>query len=105
MKYVKKLRLSRNFFDFRPAPELISQKELVLGHQCAGRGKDYAYIYTPYGLPIEAELPVMGDGPLRLSWYDPRTGEEIRGKILPGKKALLVPPESGKGKGLDSSHR
>ena len=40
----------------------------------------------------------MGDGALRLSWYDPRTGEEIREKILPGKKALLVPPESGKGK-------
>ena len=98
MKYVKKLRLSRDFFDFRPAPELISQKELVLGHQCAGRGKDYAYIYTPYGLPIETDLSVMGDGPVRLSWYDPRTGEEIREKILPAKKALLVPPESGKGK-------
>lgn len=98
MKYVKKLRFSREFFDFRPAPELICQKDMVLGHQCAGRGKDYAYIYTPYGLPIEAELGEMGKGPVRLSWYNPRTGEEINEKILPSKKTLLVPPESGKGR-------
>lgn len=98
MKYVKKLRFSREFFDFRPAPELICQKDMVLGHQCAGRGKDYAYIYTPYGLPIEAELGEMGKEPVRLSWYNPRTGEEINEKILPSKKTLLVPPESGKGR-------
>lgn len=98
MKYVKKLRLSRDFFDFRPAPELIFQKELVLGHQCAGRGKDYAYIYTPYGLPIETDLSVIGDGPVRLSWYDPRTGEEIREKILPAKKLCWFRRKAVKGK-------
>lgn len=97
----KKLRLSRDYFSFRPAPELIErekdQEERILEHQCAGRGKDYAYFYTPYGLPIKADLGAMGKCPLKLSWFDPRSGQEITEKVLPPKKVLLVPPTSGKG--------
>ena len=94
--------MERSFAASRGGANEICEKapafQRLFRFQTGSRTDFPAYIYTPYGLPIETDLSVMGDGPVRLSWYDPRTGEEIREKILPAKKALLVPPESGKGK-------
>ena len=97
IKYIKKLRLSRDYFSFRPAPELITQELLPPAYQCSGKGDGYAYIYTPYGLSIEANLNSLEWKGVKLSWYNPRTGEEVLENILPTKKCLLVPPSSGKG--------
>lgn len=97
MKYLKKLRLSRDYFSFRPAPELIAQAVLPPAYQCSGKGEGYAYIYTPYGLPIEANLESLGWEGVKLSWYNPRTGEEVLENILPTGRRLFVSPSSGKG--------
>lgn len=97
IKYIKKLRLSRDYFSFRTAPELITQELLPPAYQCSGKGDGYAYIYTPYGLSIEANLNSLEWKGVKLSWYNPRTGEEVLENILPTKKCLLVPPSSGKG--------
>ena len=97
VQYVKKLRLSRNYFDFHPAPELIADNAKGLAYQCAGKGSDYAFIYTPLGLPINANIEQMGSDMIKASWFNPRTGEEQVYKILPAKNTCFVPPSYGPG--------
>gem|GEM_PF-2519357 len=97
VQYVKKLRLSRNYFDFHPAPELIADHAKGLAYQCAGKGSDYAFIYTPLGLPINANIERMGSDIIKASWFNPRTGEEQVYKILPAKNTCFVPPSYGPG--------
>ena len=91
------LRMCRDYFSFRPAPELVEDDGAVMAHIAAGRGTDYAYIYTPLGQPIRAQLQRMEGKILRASWFDPRTGEEKPFAILPARETLLVPPTQGKG--------
>ena len=93
--YLKQLRLRRGFFEFRPAPELVCDDIAVGGHIAAARGDDYAYIYTPQGQPIRANLDLLGGKIIRSSWFNPRTGEEFLFKLLPPKQALFVPPSYG----------
>ncbi len=97
-KFAKQLRLSRPYFEFRHAPELVADDTADMAHQAAGRGEDYAFIYTPQGLPIRAFLDKLdGQRPIRASWFDPRTGkEEIFGVFAP-RETLFVPPSRGKG--------
>lgn len=91
------LRLSRPYFEFRAAPELVQDDPAVMAHQAAGRGESYAYFYSPLGLPIRAYLDKLGGSILKASWFDPRTGKEEAFAILPPKETLFVPPSSGKG--------
>lgn len=99
MGYLKKLRLSHDYFSFRNAPELIAENFEGMGHMNAGRGDDYGYIYSPLGVPFTVDLGALGKaGFLRASWFDPRTGESEIFAILPAYgKTLLAPPTQGKG--------
>ena len=65
----------------------------------AGKGRDYAYIYTPLGLPFTAALDLFeGAKQVRALWFDPRTGEESVFAILPAEgKTVVAPPTQGKG--------
>jgi hypothetical protein len=94
---IAKLRMSRPYFEFRPAPELVADDPAAMAHQCAGRGGKYAFAYTPLGLPIRAYLDKLGGKAVRASWFDPRTGETKPFAILPPVETLLVPPSQGKG--------
>lgn len=93
--FLKTLRLKRDFFSFRPAPELTEDDPAIGGHIAAGRGADYAYIYTPQGQPIRANLDLFGGKIIRTSWFNPRTGEETFFKLFPPKPALFVSPTHG----------
>lgn len=97
IKHSVSLRLSRPYFEFRPAPELIDDDTAVMAHQSAGRGDNYAYIYTPLGMPIRAHLGKFTDKIIRAKWFDPRTGKEETFAIVPSADTLFVPPSSGKG--------
>lgn len=97
-KYAKQLRLSRPYFEFRSAPELVKDDNADMAHQSAGRGEHYAFIYTPQGLPIRAYLDKLSkDRPIRASWFDPRTGAEQVFGIFAPRETLFVPPSMGKG--------
>jgi hypothetical protein len=39
---------------------------------CLGDG--YAFVYTPYGMPIKVNLSALGWSEHSCWWYDPRTG-------------------------------
>jgi len=99
LKYLHKLRLSRPYFDFTPAPELVlnSKDDILFGRIFAARGKDYAFIYSPYGREIEVDCSQINTQFIRASWYDPRTGEERLICYLKPGKAVFVPETRGKG--------
>lgn len=96
---IKDLRLSHEYFSFRPAPELLAFQYEGMGHLAAGRGDDYGYIYTPLGLPVTVHLSEFkGSEQIRAKWFDCRCGATQVFAILPNRgKTTLVPPTQGKG--------
>lgn len=91
------LRLSRPYFSFRPAPELVEDRSNGMSHQCAGKGDGYAFLYSPLGLPLYTHLNSLGGAALRAAWFDPRTGRSQEFACVPPKDNVFVPPTSGKG--------
>lgn len=97
MQHGKNLRLKRDYFSFRPAPELLPENLSGMGHMTAGRGQGYAYVYSPLGVPFTVCLasfaPQKG---IRAAWFDPRTGEETVFAVLPARgSSLFCPPVQG----------
>jgi len=97
LKYMMQLRMSRPYFEFRSAPELLIDDSAVNAHQCAGRGDKYAFFYSPLGMPIRAKLDSFSGYAAKTAWFDPRTGNEMVEGIVPLKEVLFVPPSQGKG--------
>lgn len=99
MQHGKNLRLKRDYFSFRPAPELILHQEEGMGHITAGRGDGYAYVYSPLGLPFTLSLESFGGKKgLRALWFDPRTGKEEIFAVLPCRgSSIFAPPSQGPG--------
>lgn len=97
--YCRKLRLSRDYFSLRPAPELLVDGFAGMGHMAAAMGDGYAYFYAPLGVPFTVDLGLFGSvKQIKALWFDPRTGEEVAFAVLPPQgKTLLAPPTQGKG--------
>jgi len=72
MIHLKKLMLSRSYFDRVPDPSLIADQGKRYDYIVATRGKDYAFIYTYTGRTFT--INPFGKS-LAASWYNPRTGE------------------------------
>lgn len=99
MQHLKKLRLSRDYFSLRHAPELMCENYEGMGHMVSAVGNGYGYVYTPLGLPVTVELSqIRPANCIRAFWFNPRTGEEALFSVLPPNgRTTLVPPSSGKG--------
>lgn len=99
VKWVKELRLRRDYTSLQPAPELLVDNFNGMGQMVAAKGKDYAYVYTPLGVPFTVNLEhFAGAKCVRGAWFDPRTGKENVFAIFePGKSTFVVPPGQGKG--------
>lgn len=95
---IKELRLSRSYFDFRPAPDIVENNDeaTILGNISAARGDEYAYIYTPYGREIKANFGCFSEFKmLKISWFDPRTGDIKPFTVIKPGRAVFVPPAKG----------
>ncbi|MBR6558545.1 MAG: glycoside hydrolase family 140 protein [Clostridia bacterium] len=99
LRHLKNLRLSRPYFNFRPAPELVlnSDDDFLFGKISAARGDDYAFIYSPYGREIEVDCSQINTQFIRASWFNPRTGEEKLICYLKPRKTIFQPETWGKG--------
>jgi hypothetical protein len=76
MQHLKKLMLSRPYFDRVPDTTLVgSTQGARYDYQAATRGKDYAFIYTWNGREIEVNMGRIEGNSIRASWFDPRTSE------------------------------
>lgn len=89
--------MSRPYFEFRAAPELVADDKAAMAHIAAGRGDRYAFVYSPLGQPIRAFLDRLGGSVVKATWFDPRTAETQVFAIVPPAETLFVPPSAGKG--------
>lgn len=76
MIYLKKLMLSRPYF------ERIPDQSLIAGDQgekydmlIATRGKNYAFVYTYNGREIQINAEKLPGQKVKASWYNPRNGQ------------------------------
>lgn len=99
LKHLKELRLARDYFSFEEAPELLCENFEGMGHMVAAKGKGYAYIYSPLGMPFNVDLSKFDGGKcVKAFWFDPRNGGETFFAVLNSQmKTLIVPPTQGKG--------
>jgi len=75
MVYLKKLMLSRPYFDRVPAQELIAGEQgEKYNRLIATRGKDYAFIYTYTGREMSINTGLLPGSKIKASWYNPRNG-------------------------------
>jgi hypothetical protein len=72
MSHLKKLMLSRSYFDRIPDQSLIADQGKRYDYLVATRGKDYAFIYTYTGRTFTIKPSTKNR---TASWYNPRTGE------------------------------
>jgi len=99
MRHLKALRFSHDYYSLEYAPKLIVQNYEGMGHMTAAKGKGYAYVYSPLGLPFTVNLSVFeGAQRLRASWFDTRNGQTQIFSIFPAQdKMTVAPPTQGYG--------
>jgi hypothetical protein len=102
MIWLKKLMLSRPFFDRVPDQSMItgSQGEKY-DHQIATRGKNYAFIYTYTGKNILINTGKIKGDQIKASWYSPRDGNTTSIGIFPNNGVLEFNPPGDPKNGND----
>jgi Protein of unknown function (DUF4038)/Putative collagen-binding domain of a collagenase len=94
MMYLRKL------IESRPMLERVPDQSMLLDSGCcaseriqATRGKDYAFIYSAYGRPVQVKMQIISGKQVNASWYDPRKGKAtFIGKFENTGMQTFVPP-------------
>lgn len=98
MQYLKNLIESREASSRIPDQELIAVNYSGSNYMTATRGSNYAWIYCPNGVAVQA---VMGRTPgeqVQAAWYCPRTGQSTPiGSCSNTGIQTFQPPSSGRG--------
>jgi Protein of unknown function (DUF4038)/Putative collagen-binding domain of a collagenase len=93
MIHLKKLMLSRPYFERIPANELVASQGEKYNHIAATRGKTYAFFYTYTGRKIEVKSSLMPQKTSKASWFNPRNGKLIKlGKVENKSITTFDPP-------------
>ncbi len=77
MQYLKKLIISKPYFDRVPAQELVIDNGEKYDRVLATMGKDYAMFYTYNGRDFKVEVNKIKGETLHSYWYSPRDGSRI----------------------------
>jgi len=86
MIHLKKLMLSRPYFDRVPDQSLIAaQPGERYDYLIATRGKDYAFIYTYNGQSMQINMGKIEGEQVKAGWYNPRNGEFSETGVVPNK--------------------
>ena len=97
MKHIKALIESRPFFERIPDLELLAENYQGASHLQACRGKSYVFIYSPCGLKIRVNMGRITGKKVKVSWYNPRSGETTAcGEYDNTGIADFNPPSSGR---------
>ncbi|MBN2165153.1 MAG: glycoside hydrolase family 140 protein [Marinilabiliaceae bacterium] len=76
MMYLKKLMLSRPFFDRVPDQTIIAgDNGEKYDYQVATRGHNYAFVYTYNGRNMEIQGGKIEGNKIKASWFNPRDGQ------------------------------
>ncbi len=94
MAYLKKLMLSRPYFERVPDQKIIaSEQGEKYNRLLATRGKNYAFIYTYNGRNIEVITQQLPGSKIKASWYNPRNGvTTLLGIFIKAKTLKFDPP-------------
>jgi len=101
MGYLKKLLLSRPYFERVPDQSLIVDPGKKYEYLLATRGVGYAFIYTYTGRRLKVNPAVLGATQVEASWYSPRDGSWKKIGLFPGKGVLTVDPPGEPAPGND----
>jgi hypothetical protein len=75
MQHLKKLMLSKSYFDRTPAQEIIADNiQDRYNYILATKGRNYAMIYTYTGRSFEVDFSKMKFKISKASWFNPSTG-------------------------------
>ena len=77
MRFMKKLMLSKPYFERVPASELVADQGERYNYIAATRGVNYAFLYTYTGREFKVNMDKLPGHVLKSSWYNPRTGERV----------------------------
>ncbi|NBD25788.1 DUF4038 domain-containing protein [Paenibacillus sp. T1] len=97
MAHLKRLAASRPTLDRVPDQSLLVSNYPGACRLQACRGKDYAFIYSPNGLPVVCRLGSLPGSELAVRWFDPRTGESFAAcTVTNSGEERFAPPSSGR---------
>jgi hypothetical protein len=77
MQYLKKLVLSKSYFDRVPDQSMVIDNGEKYERIVATRGKGYAMFYVYNGREFNVEIKKLKFYPKRAKWFNPKNGEEI----------------------------
>jgi len=93
MAHLKKLMLSRPYYERVPDQSLIAGKQGVrYNYLLATRGKNYAFIYTYTGKNFAVNTGSLPGDKIKSSWFNPRTGQTTVGITQAKIKTLNFNP-------------
>jgi len=96
MQYVKKLVLSRPYFERVPDQTLVGgQNGERYERVAAARGRGYAFYYSYTGKPFVARLGAISGRTVKAWWYDPRTGKATAIGSFPNRGERTFTPKPG----------
>ena len=94
MAYLKKLILSKPYFERVPDESLIVNQGVRYDHLAATRGVGYAFIYTCNGRRMKIRMGKIEGDKVRASWYNPRNGSMRGIGVLLNKGVQeFIPPD------------
>ncbi|HRG09081.1 MAG TPA: putative collagen-binding domain-containing protein, partial [Cyclobacteriaceae bacterium] len=101
MQYLKRLMLSRQYFDRVDDQSLVvsdrgvNYPDLIVATRHE-KGL-YAFIYLPQNKPVSIDLSKLSGTTKAISWFDPRTGKTLSGLSTTTTGVMVfTPPNEGK---------
>lgn len=85
MQYLKKLFLSKPYFERIPDQSLVVNQGEKYDYIVATRGKKYAFLYTYTGRNFTVNLGKIEGNCLKATWYNPRNGKGMMIGSFPNK--------------------
>jgi hypothetical protein len=102
MGYLRRLMESRPFLTQRPDLSLLAFEQSKPWEMClALRGEGYAMAYTPTGRVLEIQMGKVAGEKVRVSWFDPRTGESTALGVVENKGRRTFDPPGEEQPGND----
>lgn len=101
MQYARDLYASHPFTKLRPDQALIAHRQGVYEHFAAATLADdgsFAFVYLPWGDPIDITMEKLAGPRVTAHWYDPRTGDrQSIGSYENHGRRSFTPPSNGRG--------
>jgi hypothetical protein len=102
MQYLKRLMLSRPFFERVPDQSAIAGENGVrYDYIMATRGNSYLFAYTYTGRPFEVRMGTISGKQVRAWWYDPGTGSARQIGTYPNTGLRTFTPPGTPARGND----